>query len=210
MTINEWIREIHANAKEHGWWEEPRTIGEVCALVNSEWSEALEEYRSGNPARYYNKKPSCDACFADNEDVPECIFEICPDGFKPEGMAVELADGVIRILDFFGERGYDLGDLTMIQVADEAGEEMAGVEDSFGDIIANLQYATSMAARWYDKKSGEVNETDDDERIAMWLMSAATMAYMEIKTLGCDPEEIIKEKHQYNKARPYRHGGKRL
>lgn len=37
--------EIHKNAKDHGWWEEKRTIPELLCLVHSEVSEALEAYR---------------------------------------------------------------------------------------------------------------------------------------------------------------------
>ena len=33
------------NAKQHGWWDEDRTFGEVIALCHSELSEALEAYR---------------------------------------------------------------------------------------------------------------------------------------------------------------------
>ena len=39
-----WVREIHENAVAHGWWIEDRDFGEICALIHSELSEALEEY----------------------------------------------------------------------------------------------------------------------------------------------------------------------
>lgn len=107
MTLNEWAKEIHENAVNHGWWDEPRSFGEIIALCHSELSEALEEYRDGNHNLYYN------------------------DYDKPEGIAVELADCIIRILDWCGKEGIDI-------------------------------------------------------------------------------EEIIRIKHEYNKTRPYRHGGKVL
>lgn len=71
---------IHKNAVNHGWWESHRTFPEVIALIHSELSEALEEYRKGhNPTKvYYN---------------PE-------DPNKPEGIPIELADAIIRILDY--------------------------------------------------------------------------------------------------------------
>lgn len=77
MNLNEWAQEIHENAVAHGWWDEERSFAEVVALCHSELSEALEADRAGEPLIYYK------------------------DG-KPEGAAVEMADCIIRILDWCG------------------------------------------------------------------------------------------------------------
>ncbi|NCB43269.1 MAG: hypothetical protein EOM59_11690 [Clostridia bacterium] len=112
MNIKEWAKEIHENAKAHGWWEQERNFGELLMLIVSEASEALEEYRNGHPINetYYS---------TDKQGKP-----------KMEGVPSELADIIIRVFDLCGHYGINI-------------------------------------------------------------------------------EKIIAEKHEYNKSRPYKHGGKR-
>ena len=71
-TLNEWARDIHQNAVEHGWWDEPRSFGDIVALCHSE---------------------------VDGKPEHSC---------KPEGIATEMVDCLIRILDWCGKEGVDV------------------------------------------------------------------------------------------------------
>ncbi len=86
-TINDHAIKIHQNAIDHGWWIEKRSFGDITALVHSELSEAFEEHREGRP-----------------------MVWIAENG-KPEGIAVEMADAIIRILDWAAAVGIDMNEI---------------------------------------------------------------------------------------------------
>lgn len=106
--LNELAKEIHENAKAHGWWDDNRTFPEIVALDHSELSQALEEYRNARPMVYC---ANLDCGILQNRGTTEdTCCNVC--GFmagkaKPEGIAVEMADCMIRVLDWFGKEGLD-------------------------------------------------------------------------------------------------------
>ena len=81
--INDFAKEVHENAVKHGWWDNDRSFGEVIALCHSELSEALEAYRNGEEMMWIN-------------------------GDKPDGIAVEMCDCIIRILDYLVHEDVDI------------------------------------------------------------------------------------------------------
>ncbi|WP_312093418.1 hypothetical protein [Aminipila sp.] len=104
MNINEWAKEIHNNAVNHGWWEKIKPLSETIALCHSELSEALEEARTGNRIPNKENEPPM-LYFSGYGYVASDITECCK---KPEGIAVEMVDCLIRILDWFESENIDV------------------------------------------------------------------------------------------------------
>jgi len=97
--MNDIQRVCHDNAKEKGWWDgKKHNIPEKLALVHSEISEALEEYRIAE-----NKK--------------KLVSVYYPFNAKPEGFVVELADAVIRVMDLCQYLGVSLAETIALKHA---------------------------------------------------------------------------------------------
>lgn len=200
MDLNEFAKEVHANAVAHGWWETERDPAEVIALIHSEWSEALEEYRAGRPMVWHecmdeghapeDRPVVCEQCTNCYYYGKECEHR----GKKPEGIAVELIDGCIRILDFAAHEKVSL----------EFGE-IESLQPTPPKLIADLHYYTSVALN----DVGKDGKTIKHHFIPEFLGAAVYEAFRFIGVQGIDPEKIMLEKHEYNKTRPYRHGGKK-
>lgn len=84
---------MHDIALQKGWWNPEKTFGEQIVMMHSELSEAIEAYRE------------------EDGDIHRIWFD---ENGKPEGVVIELADVVIRILDTCGK--YNLNLLSAICV----------------------------------------------------------------------------------------------
>lgn len=107
MTINEMTKMVHDAARSKGWWDNPRSPLELHMLMVSEIAEASEEVRSANAPIWANITiPELAVKYKSTKTVdPVAIGSY---GLKPEGELIELADTVIRIMDYCGANGWDL------------------------------------------------------------------------------------------------------
>lgn len=96
-SLNEAAKAVHKNARNKGWWDGGRQFTDVIALIHSEVSEALDEYRNGHE---YTE-----------------IYYIGNIGTKPEGVPIEMADIILRVLDFCGHAGIDIEEALRLKMA---------------------------------------------------------------------------------------------
>lgn len=190
MNLNSFAKEIHENAKAHGWWDEPRPFDELCALMISELSEALEEARAGRPMEWYHCDMKCNKkriCFENcgYQMGEPCIMK----GHKPEGIAVEMADCAIRILDYLGYKGYPID------------------EEKLHDETYKCLPCAFMKVCMHIVEAHENEDIGMDEVYEVWSLEHALgiiLHWFEANDL--DFEAIARRKHEYNKTRPHKHG----
>lgn len=82
--FNAMTKKLHDTAVSKGFWEDKCNDGEKIALMHSELSEVLEGIRHGNPP---------------DDKIPEF-----------SSAEAELADTIIRIMDYAGHKGFRLAE----------------------------------------------------------------------------------------------------
>ncbi len=108
-SLNELADKVHDLAKEKGWYDPPKSFTEALMKVVGELSEAEDEYAHGNEIAevYFNNDIYGKHEYPSNDAVaPDINF---PGTYlKPEGIPVELADVLIRLLDTCAYYGIDI------------------------------------------------------------------------------------------------------
>lgn len=192
MKILEATQMIHEHAKAKGWWESARDQDTIFQLIVSEVAEASEEVRANRPALYFN----------DFEGTPRQIDDLqdFPDGEKPEGESVELADAFIRALDYAGYCGLNLnppdnGDT-------EINDLIAWAQDPNTE-KGYYQEVSPLAAHFdISKPLFMIHNTEN----ALFQHIVKIARYFDHK--GWNLDDIVQLKVAYNQRRSYRHGGK--
>lgn len=180
-TIN-W-EQVAKEAKEiadaHGWNDPPEEedVHEVNVLC--ELFEAWQLYRAGHEV---DEPITCEGAGC---QLREVCKQPC-DQYKPYGIAVELADAVLRVLSRTGKVP---GVMNFYFKYNKKG--------TIFHIAGGLEELICKCAFW------AVTVPDASRYVAAEIV-------IWCKEHGVPIEDAIRQKMEYNKKRPWRHGGKRV
>lgn len=200
--LNEMIENIHGMAVAHGWWDTDRGYTDPICMCMTELSEAIEEYRNGRPMEWYG----CMAmtCEMLNEHKAICTINrnirCSSRREKPEGIAVELCDCVIRVLDLCGKIG-----INEIDAAVEA--EKAALQSYYGEKRYSL-HELVVSCNGLLFEADRSMQRDNTHTAEVWFAQAIATIAVWLEWQKADWIDIMQRKVEYNGGRSYRHGGK--
>lgn len=183
MTYVDLAKEIHQNARDKGFWDEERDLEEMLMLAVSELSEGLEEHRDGHELIWFRHHDHCASV------RPAEGYIGCSCAAKPEGLAIEIADCLIRCLDTLqhvaGDNLQSLLSVTFKTWINKMPERRSSQLFRITQVIANASPAAFTAP---------------------YLAQAVVMSNWMLWDLDIDPMEAIRIKMDYNKTREHKHG----
>lgn len=205
MTLNEMRDEAYATSKSKGWYEKGRRdIPTLLCLIHSEVSEALEAWRETG-----------------DEGIADESKRAARHGYggdKPEGVAAELADVVIRIGDMAGAYEIDL-DLAMVYALTGETERRRGklfyttkkfdLAGLLNFIHADISKAHETFCTFGEEKNpyGPANRPSE---FAKKVGVVLAEVYDLCSAYDIDLNAAVKAKMAFNKTRSHRHGGKKV
>jgi NTP pyrophosphatase (non-canonical NTP hydrolase) len=169
LDLKATAKAAHLNAKAHGFYDEPPSIPERLCLVHSEISEALECYRDGEMELHFDEKG------------------------KPLGFPSELADIIIRLIDFAEYLQIDVTGLNLKRIASYR---------PIVDELCALHATISIAYTYFTTTAPTAGKGA--------LKAAIADTFSLANYLHIDIDEAITVKMKYNESRPYKHGRKVL
>jgi NTP pyrophosphatase (non-canonical NTP hydrolase) len=193
MNYNKLAIQAHEDAKANGWYEKVQPINTYLALIKSELYEAFDAFRGEK----YCTHPDL---FILQEEL-NIFYDILEESHKKEVISDfkenvkdtfgdEIADTAIRIFDFCGWYGIELGTIKKIQTKPR------------GQYDSDLVYLDKVITSTFD--------LTDKERISMSFRYLLGALESIAEVYQFDLEQHIALKMAYNKTRGHKHGGKVL
>ena len=176
-------KKAYENAKAKGFHDEKHTDGHCLMLVMCELAEAVEADREGrrSDGRTYNFLLQ-----EYGEPLEKHLFET----HIKDTVEDELADAVMRLLDFVGMKGFDIPEnyITEEQIKNEA-DEVKGwmINKTFADVVFTSCLVNIESAM----------EIPEDMIYSIFVVA-------ELYNIGLLWH--IEEKMRYNQLREYKHG----
>ena len=189
--LNNLAKQIHQNAKDKGFWDNPRNTGELFMLIISEAAEALEAHIKGKKSDIEQYKTATGDGMAFNQ--------IAFRNFIKDTVEDELADVVIRILDYCAVQHIEADPETFDEI--ESFEISENFAEALLQITGSIYYA-SVSARAFEQR-----EHDSDMENLKFEIHEAIWMIMRL----CYREQIdilkhIELKMKYNATRERMHG----
>lgn len=163
--LKQLIIDIHQDNVDMGWWELPRDIHTFACLFNSELAEATEGIR----------KNLMDDKLPHYENAP-----------------VEMADFIIRLMDYLGYVYKD--DLDALEARIDLGVRLLGAPKDSDSL------STQFIMGFYNSISEFVTSTDKDHASSILLVSIIR-CLKGLHDFGYPIMEIIQAKRDFNKGR---------
>lgn len=172
-------REAKEIADAHGWNDPPEddvahTVNVLCELF-----EAWQLYRAGHEV---DEPITCEGAGCQMREVCKQPCE----QYKPYGIAVELADAVLRVLSRTGE----LSDVIKFYLKGDGKGTVRSVSGGLEECVYRCMSWTTGIWNGCEYVAAE---------IILWCWQH-----------NVPIEDAIQQKMEYNRTRPWRHGGKRV
>lgn len=93
--------EVYQVARDHGWWDDVRSGGEIISLIHSELSEALEAMREG-----WQRSEKIPNFFAVEEELADVVIRIMD---YAHHINLNIADAITEKVEYNKTRPYKHG-----------------------------------------------------------------------------------------------------
>lgn len=177
-----------------------RTFGDDMSLLHSEVSEMLEAYRTNKLDRWSVWDDGWTVGGESEHSVEKGTFDY--HNAKPEGVASELADTLIRLLDNYAEWRVQPPEGEVEWIDEEKFKSFGDATDYLHNLISNC----SQAVEAYSEMSATFLQEIIGDRFDAILVGIQIVS----KFYELDLEEEYEAKMKYNETREHRHGGKNL